>query len=157
MYWAMFSCSASMNFHPSASPHICSHAVTSRKPVPLEAGCGITILPLYTGLVRSFQVTGFGRFCLAASTVLKQIVAPHVHPEPHRRVARVAVLRADRRQVGRGVRLQHAVEIQHHEAGRGKSHHDVGLWIGLLGHQLGRDDPGRVAYPFELDIRIEPC
>ena len=80
---------------------------------------------------------------------------PHVHPEPHRRVARVPVLRADRRQVGRGVRLQHAVEIQHHEAGRGKAHHDVRLWIGLLGHQLGRDHPGRVAYPFELDIRID--
>ena len=72
-----------MNFHASASPHICSHAVTSRKPVPLEAGCGITILPLYTGLVRSFQVTGFGRFCLAASTVLKQIVAPHTSIPNH--------------------------------------------------------------------------
>ena len=43
MYWAMFSCSASMNFQPSASPHSCSQADTSKKPVPLEAGCGMTI------------------------------------------------------------------------------------------------------------------
>jgi hypothetical protein len=46
MYCAMFSCRPSMNFHPSASPHSCSHAVTSKNPVPLEAGCGMTIWPL---------------------------------------------------------------------------------------------------------------
>ena len=46
VYCAMFSCSASMNFQPSASPHICSQPATSRKPVPEDAGFGITILPL---------------------------------------------------------------------------------------------------------------
>src|SRR5215471_20559078 len=46
VYCAMFSCSASMYFQPSASPHICSQPATSRKPVPEEAGFGITILPL---------------------------------------------------------------------------------------------------------------
>src|SRR6202158_1960677 len=76
VYCAMFSCSASMNFQPSASPHSCSQAVTSKKPVPDDAGFGITILPLYTGLVRSFHVSGLGKFCFAASTVLKQTVAP---------------------------------------------------------------------------------
>src|SRR5215470_5018490 len=76
VYWAMFSCSASMNFQASASPHICSQPATSRKPVPEDAGFGITILPLYTGLVRSFQLSGFGRPCFPASIVLKQIAAP---------------------------------------------------------------------------------
>ena len=46
MYCAMFSCRPSMNFQPSASPNICSQAVTSKKPVPDEAGCGITTWPL---------------------------------------------------------------------------------------------------------------
>src|SRR6202008_1698269 len=75
-YCAAFSCSASMNFQPSASPHICSQPATSRKPVPDDAGFGITILPLQEGLVRSFHDSGLGKFCFAASTVLKQTAAP---------------------------------------------------------------------------------
>ncbi len=35
-----------MYFQPSASPHSCSQADTSKKPVPDDAGCGITIWPL---------------------------------------------------------------------------------------------------------------
>ena len=50
VYWAMFSCSASMYFQPpplpSSSPQSVSQAVTSKKPVPEDAGFGITIWPL---------------------------------------------------------------------------------------------------------------
>ena len=54
VYCAMFSCRPSMNFQPppvdsplpSLSPNKVSQAVTSKKPVPLEAGLGITIWPL---------------------------------------------------------------------------------------------------------------
>ena len=50
VYCAMFSCRASMNFQPPplplSSPHSASQAVTSKKPVPDEAGLGITIWPL---------------------------------------------------------------------------------------------------------------
>src|SRR3954470_11380967 len=50
VYCAMLSCSASMYFQPpplpASSPHIVSQAVTSKKPVPEEAGFGITIRPL---------------------------------------------------------------------------------------------------------------
>jgi len=31
---------------------------------------------------------------------------------------------------------------------------DVRLWIGLLGEQLGGDDPGRIAHPLDLDVRV---
>ena len=83
VYSAMFSCNASMNFQPSASPHICSQPATSRKPVPDEAGLGITILPLYTGLVRSFHDSGLGSPCFPASTVLKQTAAPYTSIPTH--------------------------------------------------------------------------
>ncbi|MNP58902.1 hypothetical protein D3C76_1538580 [compost metagenome] len=43
--------------------------------MPDEAGFGMTILPLYSGLVRSCQLTGLVRPCFSASTVLKQMVA----------------------------------------------------------------------------------
>src|SRR2546428_13109567 len=79
----MFSCSASMNFHASASPHICNQPATSRKPVPDEAGLGITILPLYTGLVRSFHDSGLGSPCFPASAVLKQTAAPYTSIPTH--------------------------------------------------------------------------
>ena len=46
VYMPMFSCSPSMNFHASASPHIWIQPLTSRKPVPDDAGFGMTILPL---------------------------------------------------------------------------------------------------------------
>src|SRR5437764_15262005 len=46
VYMPMFSCNASMNFQASASPHICNQPATSRKPVPEDAGFGITTLPL---------------------------------------------------------------------------------------------------------------
>jgi len=50
VYWAMFSCSASMYFQPPpsppSSPNICSQASTLKKPVPDEAGLGMTIWPL---------------------------------------------------------------------------------------------------------------
>src|SRR2546429_3990261 len=83
VYSATFSCSASMNFQASASPHICSQPATSRNPVPDDAGLGMTILPLYTGLVRSFHDSGLGRFCLPASTVLKQTAAPYTSIPTH--------------------------------------------------------------------------
>jgi hypothetical protein len=35
-----------MYFQPSVSPKSCSQLLTSRKPVPDEAGFGITIVPL---------------------------------------------------------------------------------------------------------------
>ena len=35
-----------MYFQPSTSPKPCSHAETCRKPVPDEAGFGMTIVPL---------------------------------------------------------------------------------------------------------------
>src|SRR5215217_6652179 len=72
VYTAMFSCSASMNFQPSASPITCSQAAIVRYPVPDDAGCGITTLPLKPGPVRSFQDTGAFTFALPPSTVLKQ-------------------------------------------------------------------------------------
>ena len=37
MYCAMFWCRPSMTFQPSASPHICSHADTSKKPVKADS------------------------------------------------------------------------------------------------------------------------
>src|SRR6185436_12800715 len=46
VYCAMFSCSASMYFQPSFSPKSCSQAVTSKNPVPLDAGFGMVICPL---------------------------------------------------------------------------------------------------------------
>jgi len=45
--------------------------------VPEDAGLGITTWPLYSGLVRSFQVVGIEMFFFLASTVLKQTVAPN--------------------------------------------------------------------------------
>src|SRR5258705_9444279 len=53
VYRAMFSCSASMYFQPPASPMVCSHAETSKNPVPLEAGVGATPLRLYAGWLES--------------------------------------------------------------------------------------------------------
>src|SRR5215467_14541666 len=79
----MFWWSASMYFHPSASPNSWSQLDTSRKPVPDEAGFGITIAPLYTGLVRSFQEAGLGRFFFWASTVLKQMAATYASMPTH--------------------------------------------------------------------------
>ena len=35
---------------PSCSQNICNQALTSKNPVPDDAGFGITILPLYSGL-----------------------------------------------------------------------------------------------------------
>jgi hypothetical protein len=64
-----------MYFQPSSSPNICSQLDTSRKPVPDEFGLGITIMPLYSGLVRSFQEVGAFTPAFSASTVLKQIAA----------------------------------------------------------------------------------
>ena len=64
-----------MNAQASFSPNICSQAETSRKPVPDEFGFGITTWPLYSGLVRSFQLFGAARPSFCASTVLKQIAA----------------------------------------------------------------------------------
>src|SRR6185503_21028738 len=50
VYCAMFSCSASMYFQPPplplSSPQSVSQALTSKNPVPDEAGFGITICPL---------------------------------------------------------------------------------------------------------------
>ncbi|MNJ77897.1 hypothetical protein D3C77_755060 [compost metagenome] len=43
--------------------------------MPEDAGFGMTILPLYSGLVRSCQLTGLVRPCFCASMVLKQMVA----------------------------------------------------------------------------------
>src|SRR5438045_1349023 len=76
VYIPIFSCSASMNFQASASPHICSQPATSRKPVPEDAGFGITILPSYTGLARAYHDAGFGRPCFRPSTALPQTAAP---------------------------------------------------------------------------------
>src|SRR6266542_6506351 len=45
VYCAMLSCSASMYFQASASPHICNQPATSRYPVPDDAGLGMTTLP----------------------------------------------------------------------------------------------------------------
>ena len=59
-----------MYFQPFASPMVCSHAETSKNPVPLDAGLGIVICPLYTGLVRSAQVSGLGIPFFWPSTVL---------------------------------------------------------------------------------------
>src|SRR5262245_64023181 len=73
----MFWWRASMYFQPSASPKSWSQLDTSRNPVPDEAGFGITIVPLYTGLVRSFHEVGLGRLFFWASTVLKQMAATH--------------------------------------------------------------------------------
>ena len=39
--------------------------------MPDEAGFGMATWPLYSGLIRSAQAAGVGRFLLAASTVLK--------------------------------------------------------------------------------------
>ena len=73
----MFWCNSSINCQPCFSPKVCNQALTSRKPVPDEAGLGITILPLYSGLVRSCQLTGLVSPCFSASMVLKQMVAAH--------------------------------------------------------------------------------
>src|SRR5438552_2351601 len=83
VYTPMFWWSASMYFQPSVSPKSCSQLVTSRNPVPEEAGFGITIVPLYTGLVRSFHEAGLGRLFFWASTVLKQMAATHASMPTH--------------------------------------------------------------------------
>src|SRR4029079_19298620 len=83
VYCATFSCSRSMYSQPPFSPHSVSHAVTSKKPVPEEAGFGITTCPLYAGFVRSFQVSGFGMLRFFASTVLKHTVAPQTSIPHH--------------------------------------------------------------------------
>ena len=74
VYCAMFSCRPSMYFQPPplplSSPHSVSQALTSKKPVPDEAGLGITMESLYTGLARSAQEVGLGRFFFGPSTVL---------------------------------------------------------------------------------------
>ncbi len=57
--------------------------MTSKKPVPEEAGFGITIWPLYAGFVRSFHDSGFGMPFFCASTVLKHTVAPHTSMPNH--------------------------------------------------------------------------
>ncbi|CFN79536.1 Uncharacterised protein [Bordetella pertussis] len=75
VYEPMFLCKASMNAQPFSSPNICSQALTSKKPVPEDAGLGITILPAYSGLVRSCHEVGMGRFCLLASMVLTHTAA----------------------------------------------------------------------------------
>ena len=52
-YRAMFWCSLSRYSQPFCSPINCRRADTVRKPVPEEAGFGMTRCPLYTGLRRS--------------------------------------------------------------------------------------------------------
>src|SRR5262245_11583470 len=83
VYCAMLSCSLSMYSQPPFSPQSVSHAVTSKKPVPDDAGLGITTWPLYTGFVRSLQVSGLGMLRFFASTVLKQTVAPQTSIPHH--------------------------------------------------------------------------
>ena len=54
----------------------------------------------------------------------------------------------------RGVALEIALVGQQHQAGRGQAPHDVGPGIGLLGEQLGGDDAGGIADPFDIYIRV---
>jgi len=57
-------------------------------------------------------------------------------------------------QVLRGVRLKHALAIEHHHARSRDTHDDVSHRLVLLGEQLGGDDAGRVACPLDLDVRV---
>ena len=45
--------------------------------MPLEAGWGMVIVPLNSGLTRSAQLAGTGSLRLPASTVLKQMAEDH--------------------------------------------------------------------------------
>ncbi|MNN59654.1 hypothetical protein D3C81_1747860 [compost metagenome] len=51
--------------------------------MPDEAGLGMTILPLYSGLAKSCQLTGLLRPCFSASMVLKQMVAAQTSMPTH--------------------------------------------------------------------------
>ena len=74
---AMFSCSASMNFHASCSPHIwiqpddVEEAGARRRRDWASRSC-----PCRRAWSGPSTSSGLGRFCFCASTVLKQIAAP---------------------------------------------------------------------------------
>jgi hypothetical protein len=69
VYWAMLPSSRSRYFHPFFSPMSWRIADTVRKPVPEEAGFGMTTSPLYSGLTRFEYDFGIGRLFLPSSTV----------------------------------------------------------------------------------------
>ena len=53
------------------------------------------------------------------------------------------------------IRLEHAVLVEQRQARGGHAHHHVGLRVALLGQQLGGDDAGGVAHPFDLDVGLD--
>lgn len=107
---------------------------------------------------RVGQVFPFGRLGQALLLGLDGVEAdgrgPYVHADPGRRVGGVAVVGADLVQVGRGVGFEHALLLEHRQAGAGQAPDHVGLRAILLGQQLGGDDAGGVAHPLDLDIRV---
>ena len=52
---------------------ICSHAETVKNPVPDDAGCGITSVPLYSGFVKSSYDSGIGKFFFFNSSLFTAI------------------------------------------------------------------------------------
>ena len=123
--------------------------------MPEEAGFGITTWPLYSGLVRSAQLAGFGSPFASASMVLKQSAEDHTSmPTQLGGVGGIAHQRLDVGEPGRRIGHQHALLLQQHQRGRGQAHHHVGLRIALLRQKLGGDDPGRVTHPLDIDVGI---
>ncbi len=108
---------------------------------------------------RVGQVFPFGRLGQALLLGLDGVEAdgrsPHVHADPGRWVGGVAVVGADLVQVGRGVGFEHALLLEHSQARASQAPDNVCLRTILLGQQLGGDNTGGVAYPLDLDIRVQ--
>jgi hypothetical protein len=79
---------------------------------------------------------------------------PDVHADPGRRARGIGVGRVQFLEALGLVGQQHAFLLQQRKAAGGQAGHHVGLRIGFLGQQLGRDDAGGVAHPLHLDVGI---
>ena len=92
----------------------------------------------------------FGRF----HRVVADRRDPGVHPDPGRRIALVDELRIELVHAFGRIGLEHAFAFQEKQRGRRQSPDDIGLRVVLLRQELGGDDAGRVAHPFDLDVRV---
>jgi hypothetical protein len=74
-------------------------------------------------------------------------------PNPSRRCLGIAEIRANLGKVRRRVRLEQPLLLEPHHRGRGEAPDRVAA-LAALGKEAGRDHPGRVALPDNLDVGV---
>ena len=98
---------------------------------------------------RFFQAKS-GRF----HSVEAQSGSPDIHTDPCGWVGTVNIAFTEFADIFRRVVLQHAFFVQNQQRAGCHTHHHIGLRSGFFCQQLGRDDAGGIAHPFDFDIRI---